>query len=89
MVCNLFETYAIFGVLGIAILGLAYAVFLRQQVLREDKGTKEMLDVWGAIKEGADAYLGSQLRTVLPFIGLLTIALFLSAWIINPTAEAH
>ena len=86
---NLFETYAIFGVLGIAILGLAYAVFLRQQVLREDKGTKEMLDVWGAIKEGADAYLGSQLRTILPFIGLLTIALFLSAWIVNPTAEAQ
>ncbi len=24
----------------------------------------------------------------MPFIGLLTIALFLSAWIINPTAEA-
>jgi len=50
-------------VLGVAILGLAYAVFLRQQVLREDKGTKEMQDVWGAIKEGADAYLNRQLRT--------------------------
>jgi K(+)-stimulated pyrophosphate-energized sodium pump len=86
---SLFETYAIFGVLGIAILGLAYAVFLRQQVLREDKGTKEMLEVWGAIKEGADAYLTRQLRTILPFIGFLTIALFLSAWIVTPTAEAQ
>lgn len=86
---NVFETYAIFGVLGVAILGLAYAVFLRQQVLREDKGTKEMQQVWGAIKEGADAYLTRQLRTILPFIGLLTIALFLSAWIVNPTAEAQ
>lgn len=52
-----FEIYAIFGVLGVAILGLAYAVFLRQQVLREDKGTKKMQEVWDAIKVGADAYL--------------------------------
>lgn len=84
-----FETYAIFGVLGIAILGLAYAVFLRQQVLSEDKGTPKMQEVWGAIKEGADAYLNKQRRTILPFIGLLTIALFFSAWIVNPTPEAQ
>ncbi len=84
-----FETYAIFGVLGVAILGLAYAVFLRQQVLREDKGTQKMQEVWDAIKEGADAYLNRQLRTILPFIGLLTIALFFSAWIVNPTPEAQ
>lgn len=86
---TLFETYAIFGVLGIAILGLAYAVFLRQQVLSEDKGTPKMQEVWGAIKEGADAYLNKQRRTILPFIGLLTIALFFSAWIVNPTVEAQ
>jgi K(+)-stimulated pyrophosphate-energized sodium pump len=84
-----FETYAIFGVLGVAILGLAYAVFLRQQVLREDKGTQKMQEVWDAIKEGADAYLNRQLRTILPFIGLLTIALFFSAWIVTPTPEAQ
>lgn len=84
-----FETYAIFGVLGVAILGLAYAVFLRQQVLGEDKGTPKMQEVWGAIKEGADAYLNKQRRTILPFIGLLTVALFFSAWIVNPTPEAQ
>lgn len=86
---TLFETYAIFGVLGVAILGLAYAVFLRQQVLREEKGTEKMVAVWEAIKEGADAYLNRQLRTILPFIGLLTVALFFSAWIVNPTPEAQ
>lgn len=84
-----FETYAIFGVLGVAILGLAYAVFLRQQVLREEKGTPKMQEVWGAIREGADAYLNRQRRTILPFIGFLTVALFFSAWIVNPTAEAQ
>jgi len=85
---NMFETYAIFGVLGVAILGLAYAVFLRNQVLREDKGTQKMQEVWGAIKIGADAYLTKQLRTILPFIGILAVALFFSVWIVNPTKEA-
>ena len=83
------ETYAMFGVLGVAILGLAYAVFLRWQILKEDKGTQKMQDVWNAIKIGADAYLGRQLRTILPFIGVLTIALFFSVWIVSPTPEAQ
>jgi len=84
-----FETFAIFSVLGVAILGLAYAVFLRNQILREDKGTKEMQDVWQNIKEGADAYLNRQLRTILPYIGILIVALFFSVWIVNPTPEAQ
>jgi K(+)-stimulated pyrophosphate-energized sodium pump len=84
-----FETYAIFVVLGIAILGLAYAVFLRRQILKEDKGTQEMQDVWSDIKEGANAYLTRQLRTILPFILILIVALFFSVWIVNPTAEAQ
>ncbi|MFN2223521.1 MAG: sodium-translocating pyrophosphatase, partial [Candidatus Promineifilaceae bacterium] len=47
-----------------------------------------MLVVWRAIKEGADAYLTKQLRTILPFIIVLTIVLFLSVYIVPPTAEA-
>ncbi len=83
-----FETAAIWGVLVVALLGLAYALFLRRQILLEDKGTPEMVSVWEAIREGADAYLTRQLRTILPFIGLLTIALFLSVYIVEPSAEA-
>ncbi|PWH14081.1 MAG: sodium-translocating pyrophosphatase [Ardenticatenia bacterium] len=85
---TLFETYALFGVVGVAILGLIYAYFLRIQTLRADKGTEEMQRVWSAIKEGADAYLMRQLRTILPFIGILTVLLFLSVWIVKPTPEA-
>ena len=59
------ETVAIWTVFGIALLGLAYAVFLRSQILREDKGTPKMQEVWNAIKDGADAYLGKQLRSIL------------------------
>jgi K(+)-stimulated pyrophosphate-energized sodium pump len=85
---TLFETYALFGVVGVAILGLIYAYFLRVQTLQADKGTEEMQRVWSAIKEGADAYLVRQLRTILPFIGILTVLLFLSVWIVRPTPEA-
>jgi len=85
---NQFEQIAIYTVLGVAILGLLYAIFLRSQILREDKGTAKMQEVWGWIKEGANAYLGKQLRSILPLIGVLTVALFFSVYIVNPTKEA-
>ncbi len=83
-----FEQIAIWTVLGIAILGLLYAIFLRSQILREDKGTDKMQKVWNAIKDGADAYLKRQLRSILPLIALLTLALFASVYIVKPTPEA-
>ena len=79
-----FERIAIWSVLGIAILGLLYAVFLRYQVLKEDKGTPKMQEVWNAIREGANAYLQRQLVTILPLIAILTIALFASVYIVPP-----
>lgn len=83
-----FEHYAIWSVMGIALVGLLYALFLRNQVLREDKGDAKMQEVWGAIREGADAYLHRQLFTILPLILLLTFALFFSVYIVPPSQEA-
>jgi K(+)-stimulated pyrophosphate-energized sodium pump len=83
------EIIAIWAVFGVAILGLLYAIFLRSQILREDKGTEKMQEVWNAIKDGADAYLRRQLRSILPLIGILTIALFLSVYIVPPSPEAQ
>lgn len=85
---NPFEQIAIWSVLGVAIAGLLYAVLLRHQILKEDKGTQKMQEVWGAIREGADAYLRRQLKTILPLILILTIALFTSIFIVPPTPEA-
>ncbi|MBI4761632.1 MAG: sodium-translocating pyrophosphatase [Chloroflexota bacterium] len=82
------EAIAIWAVFGVAILGLLYAIFLRSQILREDKGTEKMQEVWGAIRDGANAYLQKQLRSILPLIAILTIALFLSVYIVPPTPEA-
>jgi K(+)-stimulated pyrophosphate-energized sodium pump len=83
-----FEQIAIWSVEGIAILGLLYAVFLRSQIMKENKGTPEMQAVWNAIREGADAYLTRQLKSILPLIAILTLALFASVFIVPPTAEA-
>ncbi|NOY98898.1 MAG: sodium-translocating pyrophosphatase [Chloroflexi bacterium] len=83
-----FETAAIWGVFGVAILGLLYAIFLRVQIMREDKGTARMQEVWGWILNGADTYLQQQLKSILPFIAILTVALFFSVYIVPPTPEA-
>ena len=84
-----FEQYALFGVLFIAIAGLLYALFLRRQVMQEDAGTPQMQAVWGAIREGANAYLKRQLKTILPLIGLLTICLFFSVYIFFLQLQDH
>ncbi len=82
------EAIAIWVVFGIAIVGLLYALLLRSQILREDKGTEKMQEVWGAIKDGANAYLQRQIRSIVPLIVVLTFALFFSVYIVPPTPEA-
>lgn len=83
-----FETIALWFVVGIALLGLGYALFLRRQIMAEDKGNPKMIEIWEAIKHGADAYLKRQLKTILPLIVILTAALFLSVYIVPPSTEA-
>ena len=83
-----FELAAIYGILVIAVLSLVYAYLLFRNVMAESKGNEAMIRVWTAVKEGADAYLGQQLRTILPFVGILVFALFGSVWIAKPTPEA-
>ncbi|GAB4154087.1 MAG: sodium-translocating pyrophosphatase [Candidatus Promineifilaceae bacterium] len=83
-----FETVAVWAVLVISILGIAYAFWLRQRILRQDKGTAKMQEVWSFIKAGANAYLSQQFRTILILIVVLTVLLALSVLIIPPTQEA-
>jgi K(+)-stimulated pyrophosphate-energized sodium pump len=83
-----FEVLSIWSVLGVALLGLAYALFLRSQIMVADKGTAKMQEVWGAIKLGAGAYLKRQLVSILPLIGVFTVVLFFSVYIVPPSPEA-
>ena len=85
---SFFEVVSIWSVLLIAFLGLGYALLLRYQILKHDKGTPKMQEVWGAIRVGADAYLSRQLKTILPIILVLTGVLFFSVYVIPPTEEA-
>jgi K(+)-stimulated pyrophosphate-energized sodium pump len=85
---NAFEQIAIISVLLVAFISLLYAWLLRGKVLKKDKGTAKMQEVWNAIRVGADSYLSRQLKTILPIIGLLTIAMFLSVYVVSPSAEA-
>jgi K(+)-stimulated pyrophosphate-energized sodium pump len=84
-----FEQIAILCVLGAAFISLAYAAWLRSTVLKNDKGTAKMQEIWNAIRKGADAYLGRQLRTILPLIGILTVVMFLSVYVVEPSTEAQ
>ena len=83
-----FEQIAIIGVLVVAFISLLYAWLLKNNVLKKDKGTEKMQEVWEAIKVGADSYLKTQLRTIFPAVGILFIALFLSVYVVPPSAEA-
>ena len=83
-----FEQISIYVVLLIALLGLAYALLLRKQVMKADKGTDKMQEVWNAIRSGAEAYLGRQLKTIIPMIAIFTVILFFSVYIVPPTDEA-
>ncbi|HEY5560750.1 MAG TPA: sodium-translocating pyrophosphatase [Clostridiaceae bacterium] len=83
-----FEFVALWVVFFIAIAGLGYAMYLRTAVMKKDKGTAKMQEVWNAIKDGADAYLKTQLKTILPLIGILAVVLFLSVYIVPPSAGA-
>ena len=85
---NNFEQIAIVGVVVTAFISLIYAWLLRGTVLKKDKGDAKMQEVWDAIRVGANSYLKSQLRTILPAMALLTVALFLSVSVVPPSREA-
>src|SRR5512137_238011 len=86
---NGFEQLAIIGVLVVAFISLAYAWWLRNTVYKKDKGEEDMQKIWNAIRIGADSYLNRQLKTILPAIAVLTIALFLSVYVVRPSLEAE
>jgi K(+)-stimulated pyrophosphate-energized sodium pump len=85
---NGFEQTAIWVVLALSLVGLGYAAWLRGQILAYETGTERMREVWGWIKAGANAYLSRQFRTIAVAIGILSVLLFLSVYLIPPTPEA-
>jgi K(+)-stimulated pyrophosphate-energized sodium pump len=86
---NTSEQAMLWGVIVVAFISLAYAYWLWRDTMRRDKGTQEMQEIWNAIKKGANAYLRQQLRTIMPVLVVLTVALFLSVYVVKPSEEAE
>ncbi len=76
---SVMEKFALWSVLGVAILGLLYAGFLMAQVLRYDKGTPKMQEISNAIRIGANAYLSRQFKAIVFLMFILTAALYFTA----------
>ena len=75
-------------VMPISVLSLGFAVVLARQVLAADEGTPEMQAIAGAIKEGAEAFLRRQNRTIFAIgLGVAALIFILYAFVRPPTAH--
>jgi len=63
-------------VLGISVLGLAFAGYLARWVMAKSTGSEKMRAISDAIKEGAEAFLRRQNRTILMLAVLVAAILF-------------
>ncbi|MCZ6636533.1 MAG: sodium-translocating pyrophosphatase [bacterium] len=71
------EWTLLWAVLASAFVAMGYGWYLVRRVLAEDPGTKKMQEIARAIEEGAMAYLGRQVRTMIWFVVLMAAGLFL------------
>ncbi|HEX6968840.1 MAG TPA: sodium-translocating pyrophosphatase [Micromonosporaceae bacterium] len=68
----------------IALVALGFAAALVKAVLSTGKGTTNMQEIAGAVQEGASAYLFRQFRTLIVFVVIAVILLF-----VLPVQEAE
>ncbi len=64
-------------VIGFSIFGLAFAAYLARWVLRHTMGSEAMQRISNAIKEGAEAFLRRQNRTILTLAVVFAAVLFI------------
>ncbi len=63
-------------VIAISFGSLLFAGYLARHVLQNDSGTQGMQEISNAIKEGAEAFLARQNRTIIGLAGLLALLIF-------------
>ena len=74
-----FEKAAMGVVMGVAVIGLLYALMLIFQIRKEPEGTERMKHVANAIRTGALAYLKRQFRTIAFVIAILAVFMYYTA----------
>jgi K(+)-stimulated pyrophosphate-energized sodium pump len=73
-------------VITISCFALLFAVYLARYVLQHEMGTEKMQEISNAIKEGAEAFLSRQNRTIITFAALLAAVIFvLYAYVRTPS----
>jgi len=63
---------------ALAIIGIIYGVFVALSIFKKSEGTDKMKKISRAIREGADAYLKRQFKTIALFAVALTIIVYLA-----------
>lgn len=74
-----FEKFSVWVVLGCAVIGILYGIFLIRQILNKDPGSPKMQHIAKAIQSGARAYLNRQFKTIIFFTLVLGILLYFTA----------
>ena len=64
-------------VIAISCFSLLFAVYLARHVVQKDMGTARMQEISNAIKEGAEAFLSRQNRTIILFAAVLAVLIFI------------
>jgi K(+)-stimulated pyrophosphate-energized sodium pump len=82
-----FEINALWVILVISLVALAFAYYLVREVLAAPEGSEKMRAIARSIQIGAKAYLNRQFRTVAVFIAVLTVLLFFALPV--PENAAH
>ena len=74
----------LFGVIVCGLLSVVYAMWATQSVLAADQGNERMQEIAGYIREGAQAYLTRQYKT----IAIVGVIVFIAAWVLLSGAAA-
>jgi K(+)-stimulated pyrophosphate-energized sodium pump len=78
------EMIILLGVIACGLLSVLYAAWATKSVLAADQGNARMQEIAGYIREGAQAYLTRQYRT----IAIVGIVVFIAAWLLLSGAAA-
>ncbi len=71
-------TEILWGIIACGALSILYAAYTIQSVMKADAGNAKMQEIAGAIREGAQAYLNRQYRTV----AIVGVVVFILAWVL-------
>ena len=75
-------------VIAISCFSLLFAVYLARYVVQREMGTEKMQEISNAIKEGAEAFLSRQNRTIIMLSALLAALIFVLYAYVRPPNPA-